>query len=85
VKSPISTIQDHLLIAGLELKHLKGVADSIPQYQKRSRIEISVKLFDMFRTAGHHPWNDFVTGDEKSFSLETDHEHFGVNMGISDL
>jgi hypothetical protein len=41
---------------------------------KRSPIEISGKLLDIFRTAGHNPWKSFVTGDKSYFYLQPDHE-----------
>jgi hypothetical protein len=65
VKSPISTIRGHLLKTGFELKRVKWVAHSFTEDEKRSRIEISIKLLDMLRMAGHNPWNYFVTGDHR--------------------
>lgn len=79
---PKSTVHYHLTIV-LKFKNmnLKWIPHSLTDEQKYKRVSISKQLLKILRSAKHHSWNYFATGDESWFYLSYDYEQMWVHPG----
>lgn len=79
---PKSTVHYHLtVILNFKNMNLKWVPHSLTDEQKAKRILISKQLLKKLRSAKHHSWNYFLTGDESWFYLSYEHERMWVESG----
>ena len=68
---PLSTVYYRLTHRlGFQNVHLKWVPHTLSDENKLMRVKNSIELLKILKSANHHSWNYFVTGDESWFEYE---------------